>query len=192
MKKNRKVVVSGGPGGGKTTAADLFLREMNGKVAIVPEAATILYSGGFPRSHQNEARTAAQIAIFSVQTQLEAAIRALYPSQLLVCDRGTVDGAAYWPGPKEEFFTLMNTNFEVELAKYDAVLFFETAAAGGNSIRSGNRIRSETIAEAVELDKKLQQLWRHHHNFIYIPNTESFIEKVNLGLHELMKLCHQC
>ena len=42
MKKQLKVVVTGGPGGGKTTALDLFCRELGDKVAVVPEAATVL------------------------------------------------------------------------------------------------------------------------------------------------------
>jgi predicted ATPase len=189
MAKKNKVVVSGGPGGGKTTAADLFLREMEGKVAVVPEAATILYSGGFPRSQNFQAKVAAQIAIFNVQRQLEEATRALNPSQLLVCDRGTIDGAAFWPGPSEDFFKTMNTSLEDELKKYDAVLFFETAAVGGNSIKSSNRVRTESLEEAIELDKKLKSLWGQHPHFIFVPNSKSFIEKVNLGLKELMKIC---
>lgn len=188
MGPNKKVVVSGGPGGGKTTAAGLFLREMNGKVAIVPEAATLLYTGGFPRSSNINAKIAGQIAIYNVQTQLEVAIRALHPHQLLICDRGTIDGAAYWPGPTEEFFKAMNTTYEQELAKYDSVLFFETAAAGGNSIKSENRVRSESQEEAIALDKKLQNLWMKHPKYVFIPNTDSFITKVNLGLKELMSL----
>ncbi len=44
-----RVVLTGGPGGGKTTAADLLRREIGDRVIIVPEAATLLFSGGFPR-----------------------------------------------------------------------------------------------------------------------------------------------
>ena len=55
---------------------------------------------------------------------------ALYPERILLCDRGTLDGAAYWPGEPEEFFAAIGTSLEAELARYDAVIFFETAAAG--------------------------------------------------------------
>ncbi len=48
--KRCRIVLTGGPGGGKTTAADLFRREIGDRVVIVPEAATILFQGGFPRS----------------------------------------------------------------------------------------------------------------------------------------------
>ena len=50
-----RIVLTGGPGGGKTTAADLFRREIGERVVIVPEAATILFQGGFPRSREPHA-----------------------------------------------------------------------------------------------------------------------------------------
>ena len=43
-----RIVLTGGPGGGKTTAADLFRREIGENIVIVPEAATMMFSGGFP------------------------------------------------------------------------------------------------------------------------------------------------
>jgi PEP-utilising enzyme, PEP-binding domain len=44
-----RIALIGGPGGGKTTAADLFRREIVESAGIVPVAATLLLSGGFPR-----------------------------------------------------------------------------------------------------------------------------------------------
>lgn len=49
MKRCCRIVLTGGPGGGKTTAADLYRREIGDQVVVVPEAATLLYTGGFPR-----------------------------------------------------------------------------------------------------------------------------------------------
>jgi len=45
-----RIVLTGGPGGGKTTAADLFRRELGERVVLVPESATLLFMGGFPRA----------------------------------------------------------------------------------------------------------------------------------------------
>lgn len=73
MKENCRVVLTGGPGGGKTTAADLYRREIGDEVVIVPEAATLLYSGGFPREGENGVRRATQRAIYHVQLNLEDA-----------------------------------------------------------------------------------------------------------------------
>ena len=116
-----RIVLTGGPGGGKTTAADLFRREIGEKVVIVPEAATLLFSGGFPRTDEPTAIHAAQRAIFHVQRNLEDVQSALYPERILLCDRGTVDGAAYWPGGAEEFFGTLGTTLE-QAAALDAKL----------------------------------------------------------------------
>src|SRR6478672_3468896 len=90
-----RIVLTGGPGGGKTTAADLFRREIGERVVVVPESATLLFAGGFPRSTDAPARRASQRAIYHVQRNLEDVQSARYPDRVLLCDRGTVDGAAY-------------------------------------------------------------------------------------------------
>ena len=54
---------------------------MGQQVVIVPEAATLLFSGGFPRSLEPSAILAAQRAIFHVQRNLEDVQSALYPSR---------------------------------------------------------------------------------------------------------------
>jgi predicted ATPase len=186
-----RVVLTGGPGGGKTTAADLYRREIGDEVVIVPEAATLLYLGGFSREGENGVRRATQRAIYHVQLNLEDAQSAHYQSRVLLCDRGTVDGAVYWPGEPEEFFDHMGTSLEKELLRYDAVIFFETAAAGGISIEGGNPTRVESIEEALQLDHKLKRLWSRHPNFVFVPHDKSFIKKVNTGLVELAKIVAQ-
>ena len=55
-----RIVVTGGPGGGKTTAADLFRREIGEQVVVVPEAATMPFSGGFPRADEPHAQRSIQ------------------------------------------------------------------------------------------------------------------------------------
>jgi len=187
----RRIALTGGPGGGKTTAADLFRREIGDQVVIVPEAATILFQGGFPRSLESRAMNFAQTAIFHVQRNLEDVQSALYPGRTLLCDRGTVDGAAYWPGGDGDYFASVNTTLETELRRYDAVIFFETAAVGGASIEGGNPIRHESLSEAVELDARLRTLWSGHPRFIHIPHHPSFFKKISLGLATLERLVAQ-
>jgi predicted ATPase len=177
-----RLVLTGGPGGGKTTAADLFRRELGERVVIVPESATILFAGGFPRAEDAEARRAVQRAIFHVQRNLENVQSALFRDRILLCDRGTVDGAAYWPEGGEDFFTAMGTTAEEELARYDAVVFFETAAVAGQSIEGGNPVRTESLAEAVAVDRRLRALWSRHSRFMLVPHTASFLHKITTGL----------
>lgn len=177
-----RIVLTGGPGGGKTTAADLFRREIGERVILVPEAATMVFSGGFPRSTEPMAIHAAQRAIYQVQRNLEDVQAALYPERVLLCDRGTVDGAAYWPGEPKQFFHEIGTTLEAELTRYDAVIFFESAAVGGMGIEGGNPIRNESLEEAVKLDQKLRTLWSKHPNFVLVPHNPSFFKKISYGL----------
>ena len=180
-----RIVLTGGPGGGKTTAADLFRREIGERVVIVPEAATLIFSGGFPRCTGRSGILAAQHAIFHVQRNLENVQSSLYPDRILLCDRGTVDGAAYWPGGPEEFFGTLGTTLEHELARYDGVIFFESAAVGGMGIEGGNPMRNETLAQAAALDAKLRKLWAQHPRFIVVRHNPSFFKKISFGLAEL-------
>lgn len=186
-----RIVLTGGPGGGKTTAADLFRREIGDGVVVVPEAATILFQGGFPRSPEHHAARSAQTAIFHVQRHLEDVQAALFPGRTLLCDRGTLDGAAYWPGKPEEYFATVGTTLEAELARYDAVIFFETAARGGASIEGGNPMRTENAREAVRLDQRLREIWSKHPRFILVPHNRSFFTKITFGLAALQGMVVQ-
>ncbi len=177
-----RIVLTGGPGGGKTTAGDLFRREMGERVVLVPEAATMMFSGGFPRVANPEAVHATQRAIYHVQIHLEEAVIAQHSEEILLCDRGTVDGAAYWPEGSEAFFEDIGSTLERELSRYDAVIFFESAAVGHMSIEGGNPIRNESMEQAVKLDHKLRALWSKHPRFVLVPHNASFFKKISFGL----------
>jgi predicted ATPase len=179
LPKRCRIVLTGGPGGGKTTAADLFRRELGERVVVVPEAATILFSGGFPRSTDPDARRAAQTAIYHVQRNLEDVQSAMYPNRILLCDRGTIDGGAYWPDEAQGFFHALGTTHEAELERYDAVVFFESAAVGGVAIEGGNPVRNESVADAAALDARLRTLWSRHPRFFLVPHSQSFWRKMN-------------
>lgn len=185
MNHRKRIVVTGGPGGGKSTAVELFRRELGERVIVVPESATMLFAGGFPRHQNATAQQAAQRAIFHVQRNLEDVQAAAYPERLLLCDRGTVDGAAYWPGEPEQYFQAMGTTFAAELARYDGVIFFESAAAGGHSIEGGNPARTETNAQAARLDLVLQAIWKQHPRYAFIRNERSFFAKLQQGIGAL-------
>lgn len=179
------IVVTGGPGGGKTTAADLLRRELGPRIAVVPEAATLLFSGGFPRLSEPVALCAAQRAIYAVQSGLETSYAVTHRDGVLLCDRGTVDGAAYWPDGPTDFFQSLGTTLDKELARYDAVLFFESAAFGGYSIESGNRVRNEDNHEAIALDLRLRELWSGHPAYHFVAHAPSFMAKMANAVERL-------
>jgi predicted ATPase len=178
----KRIVLTGGPGGGKTTALDLIRREFAGQIVSVPEAATMVFSGGIERTEQPIEIISQQIAIFNLQKSLEDIQRAMNPECLILCDRGSLDGLAYWPGSEEDFFEKMSSSLEKEIERYDAVIFFETAAKSGKEIKSNNPIRNESENRAIELDKKLREIWSRHPNFNFVGSSESFIKKVMFGI----------
>lgn len=48
MNAIRKIVITGGPCGGKTTVLNALKKDFNDRAVFVPEVATMLLSGGFP------------------------------------------------------------------------------------------------------------------------------------------------
>lgn len=185
-----RVVLTGGPGGGKTTAADLLRRESGDRVIVVPEAASLLFAGGFPRPTDDGGLRNLQAAIYHVQRNLEDVQAGRHPNRVLLCDRGTVDGGAYWPDG-DGFYAAVGSSYEEELERYDAVIFFETAALGGHGFQSENFHRTESQREAVDLDRRLRELWMRHPSFTLIPHSTSFFAKMTQGFEVLERMVNR-
>lgn len=174
-----RIAVSGGPGAGKTTLWRTIAKAHKQRVLGVPEVATLLFSHVFPAVQSEGERCAVQRAIFTVQRSVEQIYEGrLGADQVLWCDRGVPDGAGYWPHGCEHFFETMQADWQAELARYDAVLFMESAAVGGLSIASGNNTRTEDLATARALDARLKQVWQGHPRFHHIPHETDFVLKL--------------
>jgi nicotinamide riboside kinase len=174
-----KLVLTGGPSGGKTTMAMSIAKVFSHRVKMVPEAASILFSGGFSRRTYPAAVELQQQAIYAVQVAHEAIYEMENKEQrLLVCDRGTLDGWAYWPKSQDpEFFQRIRSTEAQELARYDWVIHLDTA--GAESYDMENIIRIENHAEADLINDRIKQCWGRHPQRFVIPSTESFFHKVS-------------
>jgi predicted ATPase len=124
----RRVVLTGGPGAGKTAVLELVRATACRHVRVLPEAASVIFGGGFPRRDGFEERRAAQRAIFHVQRELEALGEA-EGAAILLCDRGTLDGLAYWPGDPGDLWDAVHSSLDAELQRYAAVIHLRTPAA---------------------------------------------------------------
>jgi predicted ATPase len=184
----RRVVITGGPAAGKTAVVELLRRHLSPEVATVPEAATILFSGGFPRPTDAAGRRAVQRAIFAVQRSSEEVFGRAAHGLPLVCDRGSLDGAAYWPGGAQAFCDEFETDVAAEYARYDAVIFLETTAYGATAWPADGVHRTETPAEARRLDRRLRRVWEAHPRFRFIPHAKNFYEKTALCLIALHRV----
>ena len=185
----RRIVLTGGPGAGKTAVLELLRHSLCEHVVILPEAAGIVFGGGFPRRNDIGSRRAAQRAIYYVQMELEAAAEANGGS-IMLCDRGTVDGYAYWPGP-EDFWQSVGTTCEEALKRYDAVIHLRVPAAD-RGYGHQNPLRVESAKEAREIDDRILEAWDGHPRRHVIESTEDFIHKAGAALASLGRELPEC
>ncbi len=184
----RRVVVSGGPAAGKTAILELLRRHLANEVAVVPESATLLFAGGFPRRRDEDGVKLVQRAIFEVQRCSEAIHVLGTERRACVCDRGSLDGAAYFPGGLDSFCDAMGTTIEDEYDRYDGVLFLESTAYQIETWPTDNPHRIETPAEARKIDRKLKHVWEGHPNFQLVPHAATFYEKISTSLEALHRM----
>lgn len=190
-----KIVITGGPCAGKSTAMsriqDEFTR-MGYTVLFVPETATELITGGVaPWTCGTNADF--QRCLLKLQLEKEAVFETAAQTMaaekvLIVCDRGTIDNKAYMSG--EEFAAALRSvgSNEVELRdRYDAVFHLVTAAKGAEEFytTANNAARTETVEQAAAMDDKLIAAWTGHPHLRVIDNTVSFEEKMNVLLAEI-------
>jgi predicted ATPase len=173
----RFVVLTGGPGAGKTAVMQAARQIFAQEVLVLPEAASIVYSGGFPRFSSPHSVRAAQRAIASVQAELEHFARDDKRAPVALCDRGIADGAAYWPEGPSSFFAALGTTAEKIYARYSTVIHLQTPTAAMGYDNS-NPMRTETAGEAAELDRRIERVWHGHPNRLVVPATETFTEKL--------------
>jgi predicted ATPase len=188
--ERRRVVLTGGPGGGKTAFLQLIHQSFCAHVKVLPEAASVVFGGGFPRENDPTCRRAAQRAIFYVQRELEVAGDSHNPA-IVLCDRGTVDGLAYWPGPLEEFWSSLGTTLETELGRYDAVIHLRTPAEE-HGYNHQNPLRTESAGDAADIDARIVQAWARHPRRFMVESSVEFLDKAARALDILRGELPEC
>jgi predicted ATPase len=186
----KRIVLTGGPGAGKTAVLELVRQHFCRHVDVLPESASILFAGGFRRGSSVAARAAAQRTIFHVQRGLEAVAEAESQAAIVLCDRGTIDGLAYWPGPGD-FFAEMGVDRGLELERYHAVIHLRTpsASAGYNY---QNPVRIETAEEAAVIDARIAAAWAEHPRRMVVENNPNFLEKAQQAIDLLRSQLPVC
>ena len=170
-----KIVITGGPRGGKSVVLRAIEESFPEEVVVVPEVATMLLSSGFPtpESHLTwsaEWRDLFQRTIAEVQPRHEMAwelVAREREAKLLVCDRGLLDGAAYTPGGRHEFARRHGVDLNDATGRYNAVVHLESTAVGEPEAyeaerTAGNEVRFEDVEEAAKLDQVTWDVWRDH------------------------------
>jgi len=186
----RRVVLTGGPGAGKTAVLELIRLFFCEHVKTLPEAAGIVFGGRFPRSDRPPLRQPAQRAIYYIQRELES-VADSENAAVVLCDRGTVDCAAYWTG-EGDLFSAVGTTRAIELARYDAVIHLRTPASP-RAYNRDNPLRLESIEEAAAIDVQIAAEWSDHPHRLVVEPTEDFLHKaattLSLLRHEVPECC---
>lgn len=190
-----KIVVTGGPCAGKTTAMsriqNAFTR-MGYTVLFVPETATELITGGVAPwtcgSNDDFQQCLLQLQL-KKESVFETAASGMDAEKILiVCDRGALDNKAYMDDLEfSAAIRSLNTN-EVELRdNYDAVFHLVTAAKGAEEFytTANNAARTETVREAAALDDKLISAWTGHPHFRVLDNSTDFEDKMKRLIAEI-------
>jgi CYTH domain-containing protein/thymidylate kinase len=189
-----KLVITGGPCAGKTTALSKLeeeLSEKGYKVFAINESATELLSDGISKKEMTELEF--QTAVMDLQLQKEkifeeAAERCPSQKVIILCDRGVLDGKAYLT--KEEFKKMLDSRKynEVNLRDgYDAVFHLRTAADGAEDFYNltTNRVRAESLKEAKFYDEKTAEAWTGHPHLRIIDNSTGLDEKIDRLMEEI-------
>lgn len=185
------VVITGGPGAGKTATLELVAKVLCEHVVVLPEAASILFGGGFWRLDSSSGRRAAQRAIYHVQAELQTLALEEKKWSMALCDRGTLDGLAYWPGKESEFFAALHTDLEKEFQKYRAVIHLCSPTVE-NGYNFQNPVRVESADTAAKIDSKINDIWKTHPDYHVIESTNDFIEKVHRAADLIQSFVPKC
>lgn len=190
-----KIVITGGPCAGKSTAMSTIQREFSQlgyTVLFIPETATELITGGVapwtcgtPCDYQG----------FQLRLQLkkeeifEEAARTMDADKiLLVCDRGALDCKAYMSEAEfEQTLSGLDANLVDLRDGYDAVFHLVTAAKGAEEFytTANNSARTETPAQARELDDRVIAAWTGHPHLRVIDNSSDFEAKMRRLVKEI-------
>lgn len=166
-----KIVLTGGPGGGKTTAINFLRKNLpcRGITPIfVPELATMLYEAGIrwmDIGHENE-KKGYLFQVQMIQAQIEhedtiTAFASLVPGErkVIICDRGTIDNMAYADDSWHEDILSQVGSLGYLKRRYDGIVHLDTQAYGQGYTRENNPARYQDAEGAVANDKRVHSLW---------------------------------
>ncbi|CAH1101662.1 unnamed protein product [Psylliodes chrysocephalus] len=195
-----KLVLTGGPCGGKTTGQArlcTFFENLGWKVFRVPETASVLLGGGIKFADLNsEESVKFQENLLKTMIQIEDTFfelgKTCSRNCLIICDRGAMDASAFVAKDKWESIMRENSWNNVELRdnRYNQIIHMVTAAKGAEEFYSteDHNCRSEDVELARELDTKAAAAWVGHPYFDVIDNSTDFEGKIR---RMIVSVCHK-
>lgn len=194
--KIRIVTLTGGPCAGKSDSL-IYLEEAFTKrdyqVIVLPEAPTIIRNQGFRAEQgiysnyicqrmmilQNES-----FLINAIIAAIHSHIPGTVKNMLIIRDRNSIDCAAYVPGVESFEAMLSDMNISVaHICHSDVTIFLRSLAVDKPNLykkfAKDNRIRFETVDQAVEADERLLKIHtKYSHPHVVNNRFRSFEHKI--------------
>ena len=199
-----RIVLTGGPCAGKTSALELIVDHLTNKgykVFTIPEMPTLFTQSGMNYLTKNkdffyEGEKATLEMQLAFEDRFTLMAKTLDVPCLIICDRGTMDISAYMTAEMwSHLMELAGTSSEELRRRYDAVLHMTTTACGSEEFytTSTNAQRYEQANEegmriARELDRKVYEAWAGHPYLKVIDNQEYFAQKAQKVVEEIEAL----
>lgn len=201
MNDIKKIVLTGGPCAGKTTALVRIIEHFSSlgyKVFTIPEVPTLFTQAGMNYLTKNQGffyegeKATLEIQLALEDKFLRMAQECTEPC-IIVCDRGAMDISAYMaPDMWAQITRAAGTSTAELRERYDAVLHLVSAADGAEQYytTANNASRNETNDEkglsiARLLDKKVIHAWKGHPHLRVINNHDDFEAKMRRVLKEI-------
>ena len=187
------IAVTGAPCSGKTETMEL-LKIAKGfpPVYLVPEAPTYLCTGKRPLHQKPDFTDPYQLSCFDKLVYESRKLSAMQGRDLseyefVLFDRGTLDGSVY----SGDFFRMNDTTIERELSRYDGVILMNTFA-GTEFYNHDNQCRSETAEEALEIERKLREVYRGHPNFFEVWADMNNLKRASVLMKKIQEWREIC
>jgi len=172
-----RIVITGAPASGKT---DVLAR-----LKAIPELAGVIFFDELARRLLEENPDfrdnwgAFHREIYRRQVEREKNTG----DQPFITDRGTVDAFAFHPETMQDY----HTTLEREYARYSAVIQLGSAAGLGAAFYVRDEIRTESIADVLEIEKRTTAVWSGHPAYTFIATEADFDNKYECCRRAVLK-----
>lgn len=199
MKKIHRIVITGGPCAGKTSAfarIEAELSEKGYKVFVVPETFSEMHKGGIKLLEYPSIEFQSMLLKMQIDKEdvyYKAAMKHKNDNVVILYDRGVIDPIAYMDRALAHLLIDLNGHRENMLkSRYDAVIHMVTAANGAKEAyiknKQNNKARYESVEQAIAADKALISAWTGHSHLRVIDNSTDFDTKITRLMNEIYSI----
>ena len=172
------IVITGAPGSGKTEFLKRLSREPKFKQFTFFEEMARKLLDETPDYRERWGEFHKQI--YKRQIKRENDLK----GKPFVTDRGTVDAFAFHPETAEH----VGTTIENEYLRYDSVIHLGSAASLGDNHYRQDKIRFESIEEALNIEFQIKNVWEKHPGYHFIEAFDNLENKYGKFLDYLKKI----